>query len=54
MSDCKTLQCIACNVKNCVHHTTEDTCSAGKIRIGHGEASSSGETCCDTFEKETC
>lgn len=54
MSDCKTSQCISCSVKNCVYHTVDDTCHAGQIRVGHGEASDSKDTCCDTFKKENC
>lgn len=52
MSDCKceTKLCVACDVCNCVHHTPDDMCAAGKIRVGHGEASTCKDTCCDTFE----
>ena len=52
MSDCKceTKLCVACDVRNCVHHTADDMCAAGKIRVGHGEASTCKDTCCDTFE----
>ena len=47
---CKTESCIACSVKNCIHHTEEDTCSAGKIQVGNYSASTARETCCDTFK----
>ena len=50
MSDCRTEACIACSVKNCIHHTSEDTCSAGKIQVGNYSASTAKETCCDTFK----
>ena len=52
MSDCKceTKLCVACDVCNCVHHTADDMCAAGRIRVGHGEASTCKDTCCDTFE----
>ena len=46
---CETKLCVACDVKNCVHHTADDMCSAGKIQVGHGEASTSSDTRCDTF-----
>ena len=46
---CETKLCVACDVKNCVHHTPDNMCSAGKIQVGHGEASNSSDTCCDTF-----
>ena len=48
-SKSETRECISCDVRNCVYHTMEDTCAAGKIQVGHGEASCSKETCCDTF-----
>ncbi len=48
-SNCETRQCISCDVKNCVYHTMENTCAAGKIQVGHGEASCCSDTCCDTF-----
>ncbi|MBR4073308.1 MAG: DUF1540 domain-containing protein [Clostridia bacterium] len=50
MTDCKTEACISCSVKNCVYHTKEDTCSAGKIHVGNMTACTTGETFCDTFE----
>ncbi|MBQ7725850.1 MAG: DUF1540 domain-containing protein [Clostridia bacterium] len=45
----ETRECISCDVRNCVYHTMEDTCAAGRIQVGHGEASSCHDTCCDTF-----
>lgn len=50
MSECKTETCIACNVKNCVYHTMNDSCSAGRIQVGNYSAKSCSETCCDTFK----
>ena len=47
---CETNYCISCNVKNCVHHTENDTCSAGKIQVGNSSATSVSDTCCDTFK----
>ncbi|MBE6728289.1 MAG: DUF1540 domain-containing protein [Ruminococcaceae bacterium] len=49
MTDCKTESCIDCSVQNCIHHTTDDRCMAGKISIGNRSACSCSETCCDTF-----
>lgn len=50
MSECRTENCIACSVKNCVYHTMENTCSAGKIQVGNNSACTAKETCCDTFQ----
>ncbi|MBE6733222.1 MAG: DUF1540 domain-containing protein [Ruminococcaceae bacterium] len=50
---CKTEACIVCSVKNCIHHTTDDTCSAGKIEVGNHSASTARETCCDTFKAKS-
>ncbi|MBR4099458.1 MAG: DUF1540 domain-containing protein [Clostridia bacterium] len=47
---CETNYCISCNVKNCVYHAENDTCSAGKIQVGNSTATSVRDTCCDTFE----
>ncbi len=47
---CETKSCISCAVKNCVYHTDNDTCAAGKIHVGDGPVSSSKDTCCDTFK----
>lgn len=50
MSDCcKTETCIRCSVKNCIHHTMNDSCSAGEIQVGNRMSNTSDETCCDTF-----
>ncbi|MEE1053259.1 MAG: DUF1540 domain-containing protein [Acutalibacteraceae bacterium] len=50
MSNCKTENCISCSVKNCVHHTENDSCSAGTIKVGNRTACTCSETCCDTFK----
>ncbi|MBQ8648681.1 MAG: DUF1540 domain-containing protein [Clostridia bacterium] len=52
MSDCKceTNYCIECSVSNCKYHAENDTCSAGKIKVGNTTASTISETCCDTFK----
>ncbi len=47
---CETRSCISCDVKNCIHHTENDTCAAGKIHVGNGSACDCSETCCDTFK----
>ena len=47
---CETNECISCDVKNCVYHASNDTCSAGKIHVGNGKASTVDETCCDRFK----
>lgn len=49
-TSCATKACVACNVKNCVYHAENDTCTAGKIQVGNGSASRAEETCCDTFK----
>lgn len=49
-NSCKTESCIHCSVKNCVHHTTTNTCSAGMIKVGNSTACTCNETCCDTFK----
>ncbi|MBQ4120067.1 MAG: DUF1540 domain-containing protein [Clostridia bacterium] len=48
--NCETNYCINCNVKNCVYHAENDTCSAGKIQVGNSSATSVRDTCCDTFK----
>ncbi|MDD6478202.1 MAG: DUF1540 domain-containing protein [Oscillospiraceae bacterium] len=50
MSECKTETCVACNVKNCMYHNSNDTCNAGRIQVGNFSASTHEETCCDTFK----
>lgn len=49
-NSCKTQACVACNVKNCVYHAENDMCSAGRIQVGNGAATSAKDTCCDTFK----
>ena len=50
MDCCETKSCVVCSVKNCVYHTENNVCSAGKIQVGNGSASTAKETCCDTFK----
>ncbi len=47
---CESNVCISCDVKNCMYHAANNTCSAGKIHVGNGMASNAQETCCDTFK----
>lgn len=41
---------ITCAVKNCVHHDTNDGCTANHIKVGSFDAKSTSETKCETFE----
>lgn len=47
---CETNLCVDCVVSNCVYHAENNTCSAGKIKVGNGAAKQAQETCCDTFK----
>lgn len=49
--DC-TISGIKCEVKNCVHHTSDNCCDAGCIKVGPYSAEKSEETACDTFEQK--
>ncbi len=49
MEENKTVSCVNCSVKNCIHHTAQDRCDAGKITVGSEEADTCGQTFCDTF-----
>ena len=46
----KHIEGIKCDVKNCMYHAANNTCSAGRIHVGNGMASNAQETCCDTFK----
>ncbi|MCQ2454838.1 MAG: DUF1540 domain-containing protein [Clostridia bacterium] len=51
MLDCNSTEsCVRCSVKNCIHHSNENTCEAGCISVGNSTACSCSETCCDTFK----
>ena len=41
---------VNCNVKRCTHHTKNNTCMAREIRVSNSNASTCGETCCETFQ----
>ncbi|MGN0530423.1 MAG: DUF1540 domain-containing protein [Eubacterium sp.] len=41
---------ISCEVKNCVHHSMDDSCTAGHITVGNSSATKTAETKCETFK----
>lgn len=41
---------VHCDVRNCVYHDGDDTCSANKISVGPTFAVSSNDTICATFK----
>jgi hypothetical protein len=43
---------IKCEVENCRHHTIDNCCDAGCIKVGPHKADCSSDTCCDTFEQK--
>ena len=48
--DKETVNCgVACTVRNCVHHTGENSCSAPVVTVGEEKAVTEAETCCATF-----
>ncbi|MBQ3816853.1 MAG: DUF1540 domain-containing protein [Clostridia bacterium] len=47
---CETSYCVECSAENCVYHSTDDTCEAGRIKVGKTDACTSTETHCDTFK----
>ena len=55
MEENKTMHCINCTVTNCIHHTAQDRCDAGEIKVCGEFADSDQQTCCETFRlKEYC
>ncbi|MDL2274236.1 DUF1540 domain-containing protein [Oscillospiraceae bacterium OttesenSCG-928-G22] len=42
---------ISCTARNCIHHSENNCCTAGEIRVGTEYASEKAETICGTFEK---
>lgn len=40
---------ISCKAHYCKYHCENDECKADKVSVGCPSASSSQETCCDTF-----
>ncbi len=47
---CDTIEGIYCNVANCVHHTTDNCCTAKQIKVDCQSAVTKSETSCSTFE----
>lgn len=41
---------ISCEVKNCVHHNQDNSCTAGHITVGSSMATTTMETKCETFQ----
>ena len=41
---------IVCNVKNCVYHDKDSYCTAQRVCVGPGYASSCTDTVCATFK----
>ena len=46
----KTIRGINCDVKNCAYNDGENHCTAGKIAVGPGYATSCTDTVCATFK----
>lgn len=47
---CDHIKGVCCDVKNCVHHDGECSCTAKEITVGPSYASSSSDTVCATFK----
>ena len=43
---------IACDVTNCVYHSTENHCTAKGICVGPSYANTTGDTICATFRQK--
>ena len=50
----KTLNGVKCVVTNCVHHNTNNECTARGIVVGGQDANKVSETGCETFSKKEC
>ena len=48
----KTISGIKCEVKNCIHHTENDCCTADHILVADKTAMTKEETACRTFSCE--
>ena len=44
---------VTCDVVNCQYHCGEYGCKAEQIKVGHGFASNSKDTVCDTFKPKS-
>ncbi|MBR1969914.1 MAG: DUF1540 domain-containing protein [Clostridia bacterium] len=45
---------VKCVVTACVHHTENDECLAGSIKVGGHNATDACQTDCETFDKREC
>ena len=43
---------IVCDVRKCIYHGKDNSCSASQIAVGPSYAESSSETVCATFKPE--
>ena len=50
----KCIKGIVCDVKNCMYHTTHNSCCAGTIAVGPKDATCSANTNCATFKPREC
>ncbi len=50
----KSIKGIVCDVKNCVYHSTHNSCCAGTIAVGPKDADCSANTNCVTFKPREC
>lgn len=41
---------VVCDVHNCVHHASENCCTADKIAVGPSYATSCSDTVCASFK----
>ncbi len=47
---CDHIKGVCCDVKNCIHHDGESSCTAKEITVGPTYATSSSDTVCATFK----
>lgn len=52
MDNSKIIKGITCEVDTCEHHTTNNECSAGSIKVTPYGAANKEETDCSTFKKK--
>lgn len=45
----KTVPGILCDASHCIHHTSDDRCTAGAIQVGYKSSCECSETACTTF-----
>ncbi len=46
----KHIKGVTCDVSNCVHHDSQNCCTAGEINVGPHYAQTGSETVCATFK----